>query len=77
MPSSVEEVKFRMDRVLLGTRQESSLESKSSAFVVSGDGEGGKEDSDEAGVSSKPRRGVGRIIFAGSDMVAYSLKNLG
>ena len=77
MPSSVEEVKFRMDRVLPGTCGESKLESKGSALVVSGGGEGGSEDSVEAFESSKPRRAVGRIICGGSDMVGYSLKNSG
>ena len=62
MPSKVEEVRLSIERVLLGVYKASFLTSKSSGFVFSGAGDGGTDDSAEAGVTSKIRRGIGRRI---------------
>jgi len=59
MPRSVEDVRLRMDRVLLGVESGFGLDSRS-GFMGSGAGEGGWEESVEAGVISKVRRGIGR-----------------
>lgn len=62
MPSKVEEVRLSIDRVLLGVYKASLLTSNNSGFVCSGAGDGGTDDSVEAGVSSNLRRGIGRRI---------------
>lgn len=69
MPRRVEEVRFRIDRVRLGGVDPCSFASRSSAFEYSGFGEGGKEESVEAGVSSNARRGMGLAICGVSDMM--------
>lgn len=58
MPNRVEEVRLRMERVLLGVM--SFWLPNNSEFVTSVAGEGGREESVEAGVMSKVRRGTGR-----------------
>lgn len=68
MPKSVEEVRCRTDRVRLGGEVPWSFASRSSAFVLSGEGDGGK-DGVEAGVKSKVRRGTGLRTCEFSDMV--------
>lgn len=69
MPRSVEEVRFRIDRVRLGGEAPCNFASSRSGFVVSGDGDGGTEDSFEAGVISKVRRGIGLRTWGVSDMI--------
>ena len=56
-----------MERVLPGEKDLSFLTSKNSGFELSGAGDGGTDDSAEAGVSSNIRRGIGRRIC--SDML--------
>lgn len=58
MPNKVEEVRLRMERVLLGVM--SLWLPNNSGFATSVAGEGGREESVEAGVMSKVRRGTGR-----------------
>ncbi len=60
MHSKVEEVRLSIERVLLGVCDNSLFASNKSGLIFSGDGDGGTEDSVEAGVSSKVRRGIGR-----------------
>ena len=69
MPRSVEDVRFRMERVRLGGEMPCNFASSSSGFVYSGDGDGGMEDSFEAGVISKVRRGIGLRICGVSDII--------
>lgn len=60
MPSNVEEVKLRIDRVRLGGGFWSVCWfSKRSGFWASAAGEEGREESVDAGVRSKVRRGIG------------------
>ena len=60
MPKSVEEVKFRMERVRLGSRLDLGSRDEESAVSLAGvGGEGGSVD---AGVISNARRGIGRRI---------------
>jgi hypothetical protein len=65
MPSKVEEVRLSIERVLLGVYKASLFASNNSGFEVSGAGDGGTDDSAEAGVSSNIRRGFGRRIWSG------------
>lgn len=61
IPSRVEEVRFKMERVRLGGGLLSEwLRIRSSGFWASVDGDGGNEESAEAGVRSKVLRGIGR-----------------
>lgn len=61
MPKSVDDVRLRIERVLLGDREVPFLLSNSSSgFMFSGEGDGGREESVEAGVTSKVRCGIGR-----------------
>lgn len=60
MPKRVEEVRFKMDRFLLGERLEFDLGSRWLGSVCSGDGVAGAEDSADVVLSSKARRGFGR-----------------
>lgn len=60
MPSKVEEVRLSIERVRLGVGGASDLcVDRNSEFVASA-GEGGYDESLEAGVISNPRRGIGR-----------------
>lgn len=70
MPRSVEDVRLRMDRVLLGGGDRSRLRAiKSSGFAYSGGGDGGIEESVDAGVISNVLRGMGRCN-CGISMIA-------
>lgn len=63
MPNNVEDVRLSMDRVRLGGGLGSERWLiRSSGFSASLAGEGGKEESLEAGVISKVLRGIGRCI---------------
>lgn len=62
MPRRVEDVRFKIDRVRLGGEAPCNFASSSSGLVYSGDGDGGIEDSFDAGVISKVRRGIGLRI---------------
>ena len=59
MPKSVDDVRFRTDRVRVGGEAPCNFASSASEFVFSVEGSGGTEDSINAGVISKVRRGVG------------------
>ena len=59
MPRRVDDVRFSMERVLLGAETPLGFASTRSALVFSGDGEGVTDDSVDVGVSSKVRRGMG------------------
>ena len=60
IPTRVEAVRLRIERVLLGGKSSFDLGSRCDGSLVSLTGVGGAEDSLEAGVSSNVRRGIGR-----------------
>lgn len=63
MPNKVEDVRFSIERVLSGGMLSLAFTSDWDILLGSRDGVGTAEDSDEAGVISKARRGVGRKIW--------------
>jgi len=61
IPNSVDDVRFSIDRVLLGGDETPGRRSISrSAFMFSGVGEGGEDEFSDAGGRSKALRGIGR-----------------
>lgn len=69
IPTRVEAVRLRIERVLLGGVSSFDLRLRCDGSDVSRTGGGGDEDSVEAGVRSNFRRGMGRRMVVSSLMV--------